>query len=140
MGLNTSYSCWDGPYSAFTRWRNTLSELAGYSLVEEKSEYGSFKTPSGIDWNKITKDNLNGDWETIPSDPFVIIMCHYDCEGHICKEHVKPLADRLIELLPLIEELKSNPRVDYEYIKGKTEIFIKGLLEAHANNDRVEFH
>ncbi len=37
MGLDTSHDCWHGAYSAVTRWRNTVAEIAGYPLVEDEN-------------------------------------------------------------------------------------------------------
>lgn len=133
MGLDTSYDCWNGPYSSFTRWRNALSELGGYPLIDDVTSHGTYKVPSGIDWDSITKENLNGDWEKTPEDPLLILICHYDCEGHICKEHTLLLADRLVELLCFIKE-------DNEWLMKKTITFIEGLKEAHLAGDKVGFH
>lgn len=52
-----------------------------------------------------------------------------DCEGRIPAEYTKLLADRLTSLVPLL----SGPW------KKKTRQFIDGLLDAHSNNEDVEF-
>lgn len=131
MGLDTSHNCWHGGYGSFNAWRNKLAELAGYPLVKDEGHM----VPSNIAWNSITSEHLNGEWESIPSDPLLILICHYDCEGKIDKAHTKILAERLVELLPLMKDFEEN-----QFFEGKTLQFINGLLEAHANKEDVEFH
>src|SRR6185369_10798090 len=103
MGLDTTHDCWHGSYSAFTRWRNTIAEVAGYSLMdptpEEQARYCFSKHPM-IEWDGIENKNYRGDWSQMPGDPLIVLIAHSDCDGVIHPEHGRPLADRLEGLLP----------------------------------------
>ena len=60
-------------------------------------------------------------------DPLMYLLIHSDCDGVIKPEHGAPLADRLEELLPFVED------------KQRTEQFIAGLREAAQADEDVEF-
>ena len=132
MGLDTSHSCWHGAYSAFNRWRNKIAEVAGY----EMAEYDGIPAPK-MDWDNISLENVNGKWSKLPSDPLVILFAHSDCDGYIQWRSTKPLADRLTELLPLLDGDGGGHIGSY---RSTTQAFIDGLLLAHSKNERVEFH
>ena len=139
MGLDTSFDAWNGPYSAFNRWRDTLAHVAGYPLVEVAMDYaGNKRAAPNIDWESVTFDNLEGDWTAsgTPSDPLIILIAHYDCQGYILPEYCGILADRLEELLPAIEE---DPFPTRDWMISKTEQFIKGLREAEELDQPVDF-
>lgn len=132
MGLDTSHSCWHGAYSAFNRWRNKIAEVAGYEIVE----YDGIPAPK-MDWDNISLENVNGKWNKLPSDPLVILFAHSDCDGYIQWRSTKPLADRLSELLPLLDGDGGGHINSY---RSTTQAFIDGLLLAHSKKERVEFH
>lgn len=115
MGLDTSYDCWHGPYSSFGRFREEIAKAAG------------------IDLNAMTgfkRDNTPGiKWETLQPDAIHVLLNHSDCDGQIDWQDTKPLADRLYELIPLI---------DVQW-KPKAQQFVDGLLDAYAAHDCVEF-
>ena len=115
MGLDTSYDCWNGPYSSFHAWRVEVARAAGINL---NSMCGFSYKAEG------TK------WEALKPDAIHILLDHSDCDGEIAASDTLKLAERLEELLPLIED---------ERWVSKTKTFIDGLREAHANNDVVEF-
>lgn len=131
MGLDTTYDCWHGAYSAFNRWRNEIAVKAGY----EMSTYSGFPAPK-LDWDNYTNENLMGRWSKMPNDPLIILFAHYDCDGYIQWRHTKKLADRLTELLPLLE---GDGGGHIGLYREKTQTFINGLLAAYAAHDKVEF-
>ena len=143
MGLDTTHGCWHGAYSAFSRWRDKLAEVAGYEFYED--ERGR-KHPL-IDWGNISATigpELFGRWPAIPvrpdgtPDPLIILLAHSDCEGELLCEHLEPLASRLEELLPLLTDVEDGGHIGS--YREKTETFIEGLREAHRLGDNVEFH
>lgn len=135
MGLDTSHDCWHGAYSAFSRWRDQLAKAAGYEFA--RIEGGSRDTIL-IDWGHIEDKNYNGEWDTTPSDPLIVLIAHSDCEGAIHPEQAKPLADRLEELLPLLPEGEGGGHIgDW---RVKTQTFIDGLRRAVAANEPVDFY
>ena len=146
MGLDTTYDCWHGAYSAFTRWRTKLAEIAGYLVLPLPGEVKPGETyqrdprltypVTFIDWGHVTEDNLYGKWEKTPDDPLIVLIAHSDCDGLIYPEQASPLADRLEQLLPLLEGDGGGHIGDY---RSKTQEFITGLREAIADGQPVEF-
>jgi hypothetical protein len=137
MGLDTSHDCWHGAYSAFSRWRNKIAEVAGY-MVAEINYGGVARETVMIDWGHITAANLAGYWDKTPDDPLLVLIAHSDCDGKIYPEQAGPLADRLQSLLPKLPDEKDPGHIGYW--KQKTEQFIRGLRNAVAENEPVEFH
>lgn len=144
MGLDVSHDCWRGAYSAFSRWREKLSEVAGYDIAKvtwpNLSGADSFMNGRDmvlIDWGHVTDNNLRGDWDTTPADPLLILIAHSDCDGWIRSRDAAPLADRLAELLPLLPEGEAPGHV--RNWRDKTQTFIDGLRLAAASGEDVEF-
>lgn len=142
MGLDTSHDCWHGAYSAFSRWRDKLAEVAGYTFHE--IEFGRIMVD--IDWGNIEKTigrDLNGKWPSIPvrpdgtSDPLIILLAHSDCEGELQLEYLGALANRLEELIPLLENEDGGGHVGL--YADSTRKFIKGLRNAFDAGENVEF-
>lgn len=131
MGLDVSHDCWHGGYHSFNTWRDTVSRYAGYSFDLYDTENGKVKAPV-IDWQKIDNNNLMGKWKVMPSDPWWIIIAHYDCDGIIQKDHVKPLYERMEQILQLIPK-------DDTVVYDKTVKFIEGLKFAYERNEKVTF-
>lgn len=152
MGLDTTHDAWHGAYSAFTRWRNKLAEVAGYWV--EPGHIANYSKPEipdtfiaptvAIDWGHVTEANLDGKWATIPHnihgepDPLLILLAHRDESGWIFAEHCGPLADRLEQLLPQLDEIDPDQGHIGDW-RQKTERFINGLRTAAANGEDVEF-
>lgn len=145
MGLDTTHDCWHGAYSAFSRWRNKLAEVAGYcsTKVGEPPIYDT----TMLDWGciqSIIGDDLFGKWPRIPvrpdgtPDALMILLAHSDCEGEIQAEFCGPLADRLEELLPELEGEDGGGHIG-SYVE-KTKTFIAGLRLAASRNEPVRFH
>ncbi len=119
MGLDVSHDCWHGSYSAFHRWRSKLAE------VSEKPPLDSMEGFKGkTAWSSLKPDVLN------------ILLDHSDCDGTIPYESCKPLADRLTELLPLLDGDGGGHIGSY---RDKTQTFIDGLLLADSLHEDVEF-
>lgn len=143
MGLDTTHDCWHGAYSAFSRWREMLAEVAGYTVNKVTFSDGYSTLLVMIDWAQVKEEQLNGDWDRIPCrldgtpDPLLILITHYDCEGHIKVEHLEPLAARLEELLPALEGKDGLGHIGL--YTEKTQTFIDGLRAAAAAGERVEF-
>lgn len=138
MGLDTSHNCWHGPYSSFTRFRNKLAELAGYEVKNVTYDDGFTSPTASIDWPRIERENphcFQGDWRTIESDPLVYLIAHSDCDGVLHPAQARALANRLAELLPLIQDDRGCERM-----KAKTEQFIAGLRDAVGKGEDVDFH
>ena len=145
MGLDTTHDCWHGSYGAFSRWRDKLAEVAGYTFHEMKDGYG--RLSPDLDWGNIEATighHLLGEWPAIPvrpdgtPDPLIILLAHSDCEGWIQTEFCGPIADRLEELLPALEGLDGGGHIGS--FTEKTQDFIKGLRLASKRGEKVTFH
>lgn len=134
MGLDTSHDCWHGAYSAFTRWRHELAKAAGYQVIRIE---GQIHDTTMLDWGHIAEKNFYGEWDVPPSDPLILLIAHSDCEGVIHPEHGALLADRLTELLPLLNGDGGGHIGSY---REKTQTFIDGLRAAVAAGEDVDFH
>ena len=125
MGLDTTHNCWHGGYHSFNVWRNKVAEVAGYEI----KKYNGFDAPV-LDWDSITEENLMGNWGKLPSDPLIILFAHSDCNGYIQWRSTKKIAERLKEI---------EPKLEKGFFQDATRNFIKGLLKAHAQKEKVVF-
>lgn len=137
MGLDTTHDAWHGAYSAFTRWRNKIAEVAGYAVWDVKYGDGITRETAMLDWGHVTDANLMGQWERTPDDPLIVLLAHSDCEGAIYPAQAGPLADRLEALLPQIDGDGGGHIGGY---REKTEAFIAGLRDAVTAGEPLEFH
>ena len=136
MGLGTTHGAWRGPYSSFNMWRNAVATAAGYAVYKVVDDAGHLRPTVMIDWGHVTSDQLRGYWGETPDDPLIVLIAHSDCEGVIMPEQATPLADRLEELLPLLDAERRGP------IESDAEItrrFIDGLRSAASEDEPVEF-
>lgn len=132
MGLDTSHDCWHGSYGSFSRWRNELARVAGYSFDER----GDYVLP----WDMFELKNYQGEWDSPPGDdPLLYLLVHSDCDGVIHPEQGIHIAARLEQLLPLLDDGKSTGHLAPS-IKDKTQQFIDGLRAAAAAGEDVDFH
>lgn len=138
MGLDISHDCWYGAYSAFSRWRQKVSQAAGYAVWKVTFDDGISQPTVMLDWGHITDANLMGEWDKPQSDPLVYLIAHSDCEGIIKPEQAGPLAVRLREIVPLLPDEDVGGHVGNW--RSKTMQFIAGLEEAVAKGENVEFH
>lgn len=132
MGLSTTHGCWFGPYSAFTRWRNRVAQIAGYEI---RPFPGGFIDQPVLDWSKFEPKNYLGEWDALPEDPLLVLLVHADDDGKIRPEHAGPLADRLDGLLADLRPEGLN-----DDIRPATERFVAGLRAAVAEGKAVRFH
>jgi hypothetical protein len=144
MGLDTTHDCWHGAYSGFTRWRQELAKIAGYAVWwvadDPPSEANNFRAGLGrhtvmLDWGHVTHENLMGVWAKTPDDPLVVLLAHCDDTGDIYPEQAFALAARLQELRGKIPQ--DHP--DGEWLRAKTDAFVKGLMLAWSKSERVHF-
>lgn len=140
MGLDTSHDAWHGAYSAFSRWRQTIAEAAGYCVWKVQGEDGISRDTIMLEWHRYgaTKE-LFGDWSETPHDPLIVLFAHSDCEGVIHPAQAAPLADALEALLPELDGLPEAGGHIGTY-RAKTEQFIRGLRAAVAKGEDVDFH
>lgn len=132
MGLDMTHDAWSGAYSAFNQFRTKIAEVSGY---REQWEGGRFEVDDGED---TTESGIyDGNWKKPPSDPILFLLLHSDCDGKIEPDHCRLLADRLEGLLPNLHGDGGGHLGDY---RAKTERFIKGLREAAAAGEPLEFH
>ncbi len=162
MGLDCSHNCWHGAYSAFNRWRHGLAKAAGIPLdlmdgyfdgagdrlLEEAFEWarardggprcGSHYGPVLARFVEKVAGELPIAWDALKPDVLYVLLDHSDCDGEIAAEHCGPLADRLAELLPLVESNEGWGHIkDW---RDKTQAFIDGLRLAAARGEAVGFH
>lgn len=146
MGLDTTHDCWHGAYSGFAMFREIVGRAAGLPYREASKQYGDgIRHTLDIDWEQITSDQIAGDWAEPPcitrvgyepplTDPALYLLIHSDCDGKLRCKYLKELKARLEDLAPKFNELADD------YCEGSLDRFIKGLGEAIAKGDDVEFH
>jgi hypothetical protein len=122
MGLRTTHDCWNGSYSSFDQWRNKLAAVAGIDLYQMKGFGGP------IEWDS--------------DDALSVLLSHSDCEGSIAVSDLLPLADRLDELMPRLEEYDAqHPTGHQDYsVAWPARRFANGLRHAAWLGEPVEFH
>lgn len=155
MGLDTTHGCWSGPYSSFSRWREAVQVAAGWHLEERNDAGFHFRSAREVNWDAVTEDNIEGNWDPIPEDPLVVLAAHSDCDGELPVPVLIPLAERLEELaarmgatdgqkpddwLTAYGHASRPARADYDGERNATLRFAAGLREAAAANEPVEFH
>lgn len=113
MGLNVSHDCWDGSYSRFDRFRNAIAVAAGL---------GKLSTFVGFGGQRRFPDAA--------SEPLVVLLDHSDDDGEIAASDCAPLAARLDEIAPLLDE---------DDFAQRAHAFAAGLRGAAAANEPVEF-
>jgi hypothetical protein len=143
MGLWVSHDCWEGAYSAFSRWRNELARAAGYKIVKPGPEdlaAGVYAPYVDIPWDRFVPENYQGEWpQGVPSDdPLLLLIVHSDCDGVIHPDQGRHLADRLEQLLPLLDDTEQMGHIR-PHMRGKTQPFIDGLRAAAKAGEDVEF-
>lgn len=141
MGLDISHGAWHGAYSAFSRWRNKLAEVGGYTFhVEEHREVVD------LDWGAIQEllgPRLDGKWPRLPMrpngvpDPLIVLLAHSDCDGEIQPDMLQPLAERLIGLVPKLGNEDGGGHIGS--YRETTLQFIVGALRAVAADEPLRF-
>src|SRR5690348_13110424 len=102
MGLDVSHDAWHGAYSAFSRWRNKLAEVAGLpplGLMEGFFERGKYTDPFTMlarEFPNLAEDYyacLPIRWDALKPDPLHYLLNHSDCDGYISPGRCKRIAD-----------------------------------------------
>lgn len=174
MGLDTSHDCWQGAYSAFMRWRKALAsvigldldKMGGYTNAEDAGDWSDVRigvTAEMADLRAVLADAEQSDRadavaeiqaeieRRFPIDPLVTLLLHSDCDGSIEVADLLPLANRLEELLPKLEEYDAanepaghlaavNPHRHAYGVAGAARRFAAGLRLAASLGEPVEFH
>lgn len=148
MGLNTSFGCWDGAYSAFMRWRQMIAQVAGLPplmLMDGFFQKGDYQDPFAEEAKKFPSkanqyyDSLPIKWESLKEDPALYaLLYHSDCDGNLPWEICEALANRLEELIPLLPDEPDGGHIGVW--KDKTQKFVNGLREAYVAKENVEFY
>lgn len=136
--MDTTHGCWNGPYSAFMRWRSELHYWLtadpdgrdGYENAIRSGEPVYYWADAPLPLRD-TLEKFRGQLEA----PMRAFMTHSDCDGEIAAEDCGPLADAL----QIIIDVCMPPRAMYDIGKPATERFIEGLRAAAAAGEAVEF-
>jgi len=156
MGLNCSHGAWRGSYSAFSRWRCKLAEVAGLPPLQlmEKFYVPLRHRPGWESWEKPTfycentEDILQQKlvdvdsllpikWECLKPDPLHELLSHSDSDGEIAPENCRLIADSLEKLIPLLPDEDAGGHVGNW--REKTRLFVLGLRSAANNNEPLLF-
>lgn len=131
MGLDTSHDCWHGAYSAFMRFRLDILKTLGFGD-------GSRETSIYVNWQAPEKQELWTRLEKEHPGIFVLIN-HSDCDGVI---EVKDQLLLATELEAVAAKMPDEPGVGHLTHGSKAAAlrFAKGLREANAAGEDVEFH
>ena len=87
MGLNTTYNCWEGPYSSFNRFRYSLGHQIGINL----DEYLGYNETGTKKLNEINH-------ELMP------LFNHSDCDGRLTVKECKSIVKGLNNILETFNE------------------------------------
>lgn len=127
MGLDTTHDCFHGAYSRFHRFRNDIGIAAGFPTVKGPDGL----TVLALPWDAVDEEVvIEGYWKGQPPDIIYVLLMHSDCEGFIMPRHCEPLADRLEQLLPELDNETSE----------QAQQFINGLRDAAEAWEFVQFH
>lgn len=127
MGLDCSHGCWNGPYSAFMRFRKALV-LAAWGI--------DIHSLPGFE---ITEDHeATAQWETYAHDPLTPLIHHDDSEGSIEVKHLRPLAARLDELADKLDS-GAQPYVRGLKFSEAARQFARGCRKAALRRQKVLF-
>jgi hypothetical protein len=150
MGLDISHDAWHGAYSAFSRWRMKIAEVAGLpplGLMEGFYPYNdplnllNYKYPKGDElemWalREIFKQ-LPIKWSSLKPNPIYELLCHSDCDGYINWAKCGKIADELEKLVPLLPDEDGGGHIGNW--RDKTTKFIAGLRLAHSKKQKLLF-
>lgn len=158
MGLDVSHGCWSGGYKSFNRWRAAIAQQIGIplELMEgfmrhwiNDSELAELEAlivqppftearAAGIYILRSLVGMQGIPWTVLGSDPLVHLLDHSDCNSEIAVEHLFPLADRLAELIPGLEQMGNGGGHIGNYADA-TRKFIAGLRLAANRGEPVRF-
>jgi hypothetical protein len=153
MGLDTTHGAWNGSYSSFHAWRQEIARVAGLppldlmdGFYQDKGAVSPFclldyQFPIGdeLEVHRMTKIRAQFPikWECLKPNPLFILLSHSDCDGYINWGDCKKIADQLTKLLEKLSNKEVGGHIGN--YKEKTETFIKGLLLAYENKEKLLF-
>jgi hypothetical protein len=132
------------------RWRVEIAKVAGLpplGLME-----GFFAPDAGYgavyldhDATELSRSSLAGlheqlpiKWECLKPSALHELLSHSDCDGEIAADRCGPIADELEKLIPLLPDGEAGGHIGHW--RRKTEQFVKGLREAAAAGEPLDFH
>lgn len=158
MGLDCSHDAWHGAYSAFMRWRQEIARVAGLPPLELMEGFFCPQRKDGDEFLGVTptiyvdprsselalsslkriEERLPIKWECLKPSPLHELLYHSDCDGEIAADRCGPIADELEKLIPLLPDCEAGGHIGHW--RRKTEQFVKGLREAAAAGEPLDFH
>lgn len=154
MGLDCSHDAWHGAYSAFMRWRKEIAKVAGLPPLELMEGFYCPTRGNGHDIPTIylgpNTDDLTRNcitqleaslpirWDCLKPSPLHELLNHSDCDGEIAADRCGPIADELEKLIPLLPDGEAGGHIGHW--REKTQQFVKGLREAAAAGEPLDFH
>lgn len=117
------------------RWRKAVAYCISVNL-DEMDGFVDFGAPC-TGWDEIPLHNGG-------PDPLIKLLHHSDCDGEIPVEDQIALAERLEEIVPLLEDIdrRETPAGHLAHLghAGAARRFAAGLRLANSLNEPVEFH
>lgn len=133
-----------GPPLDFAKLRVALARAAGIPITKlhvasEAGDDVAIEVPDLSNFDLIEK-NLYGEWDSIPSEPLLILLAHSDETGNIVEKHMLPLSVRLRELKDAVhdmyfEEDREIARALYRQIDQLAATLSESYVQGHS----VEF-
>lgn len=124
MSVQISHDCYSGSCGSFNDLRRIIAKAGGMD----------FDATEEAEWC-----NYLGMWKAPPADALTVFLVHSDCDGYIFPFDAGRIANRLEELLPLLEAGGDwHPNADWTP-RSQTLQFIAGLREAADKNEVVVF-
>ncbi len=114
-----------------------VAAVAGIPLALMEGFYnGGSVTSTSAAYIETVDEALPLKWDNLKYDVLFPLLDHSDCDGEIAWDLLPQLADRLTELLPLLEGDGGGHVGSY---REKTQTFIGGLKRAAEKGESVEF-
>jgi hypothetical protein len=149
MGLSISHETWQGPYSAFHRWRKEIAKLEDIPLELMEGFYPGYPSYHEIikitlersDFNSYLADtfqtmylnHLPLKWDNLKRNPLHKLLYHSDCEGTLNWRGLKGIYERLEYLME-----HKQKEMTMECV-GKTNQFIIGCKAAYEAKESLRF-
>lgn len=133
----------------FARWREGVAAAAGFPplMLMDGFYPGVTETAVVAQYCGIDLEGLPIPWAVLRDDPLVVLLSHSDCDGEIAVKDCDPLADRLEEIVPILEardadatNISHHRRGMYDGYAPAARRFAAGLREAAKANEPVDFH
>ncbi len=133
--MQVSHECYSGTPTQFRTWTNALAVAAGYRLEEHVTDLNQTIIRPFLAWDTFTTPQRMGAWDgKPPGDILLVLLIHDQVAGTIDPAEGVPLADRLEGLFNILPA-----DGEFDFHRGRTELFYLGLRAAAAANEYVEF-